>query len=572
MLHFCLRSAFALFVVSLPLVTVAQSTWTFRVVVAVEQQTATYYEQAYGKPIEQIVREQLATINANFNQSANFAARYDFRPDSIYVINRPLRDEIFGAHPGFAYKIVVNGFSDNSIGGGWYGDPQTIYHGWHWSGWGGPFGGYATDGLTHELCHARGGVDIYGMRVDAAKNPVNGQAFEPVTSLMNYPYGTIVWDEYTTHLLNSTADGPIVGDEWITKPFPGIIAIRTTDQQGQPLAGVSLEMYPVDWFSYAVTPTPILRPFTDITGVYSFLTNPFMAPVLGYPWHIRYANFLLKATYNGVVTYKWLPLYDVQNAFFRHGADSVYTIPIQLPTNPPIRLSSINTTQFCENEGYITVTLSLSGTFGADNQFRLQLSDASGNFTNSLNMATVSGPAVTTLSSWISSLTPGGNYKVRVTSSNPVAESGMLPIIVKPRPAPPTVGWSLEACQNDPPPVLQAVGQNLRWYPSFNTVDGSSITPVPATNQAGYFTYYVTQTVDGCESSIRSQTVAIRRIYSIKSGRWDDATVWSCRRVPIQADEPIITVNTSLTVSGLLSIPKRVTFERGARLLFVPDP
>ncbi len=133
----------------LPQLIRAQSTWTFRVVVAVESQTATYYQQAYGKPIEQIVREQMASINARFSTGSQFNATYNFRVDSIYVITRPIRDEVFGAHPGYQYKIVINGFSDNAIGGGWFGDHQTIYHSWRWEGWGGPFGGYATDGLTH---------------------------------------------------------------------------------------------------------------------------------------------------------------------------------------------------------------------------------------------------------------------------------------------------------------------------------------------------------------------------------------------------------------------------------------
>lgn len=561
-----------LILAGLPQLTRAQSTWTFRVLVAVEPQTATYYQQAYGKPIEQIVREQIATINAHFNTASQFNATYNFRVDSIYVITRPIRDEVFGAHPGYHYKIVINGFSDNAIGGGWYGDYQTIYHGWRWENWDGPFGGYATDGLTHELAHARGAVDTYAMRVDADKNPVNGQAFEPVNSLMTYPYSNIVWDEYTTHLLNSTADGPITGDDWIVKPFPKTIAIKTLDQQGQPLEGVSLALYPVDWFSYTLTPTPVKRVATDLDGIYRFADNPYGVPTLGYPWHFRYGNFLLKASYNGVVAYQWLPVYDVQNAYFRYGADSTYYAQIQLPTTASmIRLTNLNPASLCTNGGYLAVTMALSSTFGVGNEFKLQLSDATGSFANPRTLAVVSGPMATTLSSWIGSpLTPSENYLLRVVSTMPVLESGTIPFMVKPQPDPPTVGWSLDACQNDAPPVLQAVGQNLLWYTSYTNYgeEGSPIAPVPNTSLAGYFTYYVTQTVNGCESNIRSQTVTIRRIYSIKSGPWHDPTVWSCHRVPIQADEPIISSNTTVFVSGVLALPKRVTFGQGAHLVF----
>lgn len=558
----------------LPQLTRAQSTWTFRVLVAVEPQTATYYQQAYGKPIEQIVQEQMATINTHFNTASQFNGIYNFRVDSIYVITRSIQEEVSGAHPGYHYKIVINGFSDNSVGGGWLGDYQTIYHSWRWENWDGPFGGYATDGLTHELAHARGAVDTYGMRVDAANNPVNGQAFEPVNSLMTYPYNNIVWDEYTTHLLNSTADGPITGDDWIVKPFPKTIAIKTLDQEGQPLEGVSLDLYPVDWFSYTLTPTPVKHVTTNLEGIYQFSTNPYGVPTVGYPWHFRYCNFLLKATYNDVVTYQWLPVYDVQNAYFRYGADSAYYAYIQLPTVPvtrSIRITSLNPASLCANGGYIDVTIALSSTFGVGNEFKLQLSDFTGSFTDPRNLAVVSGTTATTMSSWVA-LSPSENYQIRVVSTVPVLESGAIPFIIKPQPERPTVGWSLEACQNDAPPVLQAVGQNLRWYTSNNYENGSSITPVPSTSQAGYFTFYVTQTVNGCESWTRPLQVTIRRIYSIKSGLWSDPTVWSCNRVPVQADEPIISSNNTVTVRGILVLPKRVTFQQDAHLLFsAPD-
>lgn len=556
--------------VFLPQFTIAQATWTFRVLVAVEPQTATYYQQAYNKPIAQIVQEQMASINARFNTNPHFKATYNFQVDSLYVITQPMPDEVFGPHSGYHYKIVINGFSDNAIGGGWYGDYQTIYHSWPWSGWGGPFGGYATDGLTHELAHARGAVDIYAMRVDAAKNPINGQAFEPVSSVMNLPYNNIVWDEYTTHLLNSTADGPIIGDDWIVKPFPKTIAIKTLDQQGQPLEGVSLTLYPVNWFSYTLTPTPTKRMATDLNGVYRFTNNPYGVPTLGYPWHFRYCNFLLKATYNGAVAYKWLPVYEVQNSYFRHGADSTYYAPIQLPTAPSmIRLTNLSTTSLCADGGGVEATIALSGTFGTGNEFSLQLSDATGSFDNPRTLAVQSGPTATTFSSWINSPVPGENYLIRVVSTAPAMESGAISFMVKPKPEPPTVGWSLDVCQNDPPPVLQAVGQNLLWYNTLDLVNGSPVAPIPNTGQVGYLTYYVTQTVNGCSSSARSLHLTIRPIYTLKSGLWTDPTVWSCGRVPIQADEPILSPNHTLSVSGGLTMPKRVTFQPGARLEFL---
>ncbi|RRB00009.1 putative Ig domain-containing protein [Larkinella rosea] len=321
-------------------VALSQTIWRFSVVVAVEKQTAEFYQNMLSKPIRQIVLEQMATVNANFNNgTGHFNGVYDFRVDSLYVFDGDAGIEVSRPHPKYQYGLVIDGaFTPNNLGGGWWGDRQVIYHKWTWSTVfnSGPFGPGATDGLTHEFGHARGGIDIYGMRVEGSKNPVNGQTFEPVNSIMNFPYGNIVWDEYTTHLLNSTTDtGPIVGDDWILRPFPKAIAIRAVDNKGQPVSNVILEVFPMEWFSYAVSPTPILKAATGANGIYPFATNPYGPGSLNYPWHIRYPNFLVKATYNSEVVYKWMPLYDAQNVYFRDGYNSTYNAEIVLPVSVP---------------------------------------------------------------------------------------------------------------------------------------------------------------------------------------------------------------------------------------------
>lgn len=170
----------------------AKPIWTFSMVVAVEKQTATHYEQAYHKPIDQIVREQIATVNANFNRGLTFKGVYNFQVDSIYVFSGAASTEVFRAHPHVSYNLVIDGkFTEPTVGGGWYGNVQTIYHSWNWDFLDGPFAQSATDGLTHEFGHSRGGVDIYGMRVEGSKNPINTTTFEPISSIMNYPYGNI---------------------------------------------------------------------------------------------------------------------------------------------------------------------------------------------------------------------------------------------------------------------------------------------------------------------------------------------------------------------------------------------
>ncbi len=188
----------------------------------------------------------------------------------------------------------MDGFAASTSGGGWYGSNRLIYHKWMWNEYGGTFAGYATDGLTHEFAHSRGATDIYGMKVDVTKNPINGKAFDAINSIMNYPYGNITWDEHTVNLLNRTGPGKIIGEEYITAAFPKKIAVRVRDSWGDPLPRAVVQTYPVDWFSYRVTPQPIERELTDDRGEYVYPSNPFGPSTSTSPWAIRYPNFLVR--------------------------------------------------------------------------------------------------------------------------------------------------------------------------------------------------------------------------------------------------------------------------------------
>lgn len=55
-------------------------------------------------------------------------------------------------------------------------------------------------------------------------------------------------------------------------------------------------------------------------------------------------------------------------------------------------------------------------------------------------------------------------------------------------------------CLNQPAPQLSASGQNLRWYTSPLSTAGSPNAPTPLTTDTGMVSYYVSQTILGCES------------------------------------------------------------------------
>jgi len=75
----------------------------------------------------------------------------------------------------------------------------------------------------------------------------------------------------------------------------------------------------------------------------------------------------------------------------------------------------------------------------------------------------------------------------------------------------PTVTPTLSYCQTATATAtaLTATGTNLLWYSTATGGAGTSIAPVPNTSTVGYTTYYVSQTVTGCEGPRTSITVTI---------------------------------------------------------------
>lgn len=82
-------------------------------------------------------------------------------------------------------------------------------------------------------------------------------------------------------------------------------------------------------------------------------------------------------------------------------------------------------------------------------------------------------------------------------------ESGSRTLVrfrAAPEPAPPIVSTPVYYCEEVPADQLTAIGDTLRWY--YFPVGGvpTDIAPTPNTSVNDSFQYYVTQTIDGCES------------------------------------------------------------------------
>jgi gliding motility-associated-like protein len=91
-------------------------------------------------------------------------------------------------------------------------------------------------------------------------------------------------------------------------------------------------------------------------------------------------------------------------------------------------------------------------------------------------------------------------YYVSQTVNGCESDRAVITVNVKPKPAPPVVTSPLNLCQGDPVGPLTAIGQNLLWYTAASGGVGVPVAPIPNTGYEDSFKYWVSQTVNGCES------------------------------------------------------------------------
>ena len=87
--------------------------------------------------------------------------------------------------------------------------------------------------------------------------------------------------------------------------------------------------------------------------------------------------------------------------------------------------------------------------------------------------------------------------------------TGQVIVTVKPITATPTVTNSVTLCQYEIATPLTATGSNLSWYTLPAGGAGVSIAPIPVTTVGALTDYYVTQTINSCESQRVSITVTV---------------------------------------------------------------
>jgi gliding motility-associated-like protein len=94
-----------------------------------------------------------------------------------------------------------------------------------------------------------------------------------------------------------------------------------------------------------------------------------------------------------------------------------------------------------------------------------------------------------------------GSYTFFASQTVNGCESPRAPVTITAAPKPPAPGVASQIgyCENAVSVPLTANGQNLKWYVNNVTPIGSVFAPTPNTSSQDTLTYFVSQTVDGCE-------------------------------------------------------------------------
>lgn len=100
-------------------------------------------------------------------------------------------------------------------------------------------------------------------------------------------------------------------------------------------------------------------------------------------------------------------------------------------------------------------------------------------------------------------------YYVSQTVNSCESSRAMIPVTIKAKPVPPAVSGSVNYTQGQVPSALSATGTSLKWYSSSTGGTGNLTAPTPSTTSTGSTSYYVSQTVNGCESDRSLITVLV---------------------------------------------------------------
>ncbi|TDB66032.1 T9SS type A sorting domain-containing protein [Arundinibacter roseus] len=107
--------------------------------------------------------------------------------------------------------------------------------------------------------------------------------------------------------------------------------------------------------------------------------------------------------------------------------------------------------------------------------------------------------------------TANSSYKVTQTVGGCESDKATITVTITQTPLP-TVNSALSYCVGESAPTLTATGTALKWYSSNSGGSPLAGAPTPSTGSPGTFNFYVSQTIDGCESGRAQIVVTVKAI------------------------------------------------------------
>jgi len=224
---------------------------------------------------------------------------------------------------------------------------------------------------------------------------------------------------------------------------------------------------------------------------------------------------VLNANAGTGLTYQWsdggVAISGATTSAYTANATGSYTVTVTNANN--CTATSTGTGVTVNSSPTATITPTTTTTFCSGGSVVLNANSGTGltyqwsNGANPISGATASSYTATATGSYTVSVSFANNCSATSTGTN---------VVVNAIPAPPTITSPVTYCQGTTATALTATGSSLLWYSLPSTGAGSSAAPVPSTTSAGASGYYVSQTVNSCESpratiivNINSQPTAI---------------------------------------------------------------
>lgn len=309
--------------------------WRFSVLASVGERTVDHYG---GLPaVRELLDQQFNRINERFNRPDVFNGLIIFDIDSVNVYTGDPYTQSYQPHPDQDYQIVYDRFSD--FRGNWIWPPvnsvlilvpttaESID----------PLGEWGALVLTHELGHARGAVDLYGMKVSGNLNEVSGTWYYPERSIMN-SYSDSVWDQHSINIINRRGERVLESDEFrLSSYFSSTIGIKLINPYGFPVPWANVSFYAHEWYDFDLLPEALAEGTTDADGVVVFDFNPFTPrpsdQLSANAWNIKNSLLLVAVEAGGESSYYWLPFTNLQNAYFSGATTEYFAELIVAPTH-----------------------------------------------------------------------------------------------------------------------------------------------------------------------------------------------------------------------------------------------